>query len=164
VPTLPPGAVAASAREFADAWNANVAGTDVPRITREQVTELDTGANATTFVAALSDRVGLVAVVREDGAVTEVLLAWIPGGDEEDSARLYRNAFDVLLRTVNPALTAQDRSGIAAQLGVTEGRPPFDPGETLTADVFPQRYTRYVRDTSVSPETAVISVIDARPR
>ena len=134
----------------------------------EGMTKLDYGrmlAGCLTYlVHKQRDRVGLVAVVRDDGGVAEVILAWIPGGDEDESARLYRNAFDVLLRTVNPALTAQDRSGIASQLGLAEGRPPFDPGETVTADAFPQRYTRYVRGTSVSAETAVISVVDARPR
>jgi hypothetical protein len=161
---VPPGAVAASATAFAEAWNENVAGTDVPRVRREDVTELDRGPNGRTFVAPLSDQVGLVAVVRDDGAVAQVLLAWIPGGDEEASNRLYRSAFDVLVVTVNPALSPTERGDLATTLGLDAGHPPFPADERADAEAAPQRYARVVRDTQVSDETAVISVVDARPR
>lgn len=161
---MPPGAVAASATAFAEDWNRNVEGTGVPRLDRDDVIELDRGPNARTFVAPLSDEVGLVAVVRDDGAVAQVLLAWIPGGDESDSNRLFRDAFDVLVRTVNPSLTSAERASLASALGVDADQPPFASADPVTAEAFPQRYTRSVRDTEVSDETAVISVIDGRPR
>jgi hypothetical protein len=161
---VPPGAVAASATAFAEAWNENVTGTGVPRVRREDVVELDRGPNGRTFVAPLSDEVGLVAVVRDDGAVAQVLLAWIPGGDEEASNRLYRDAFDVLVVTVNPALTAPERGELATALGLDASHPPFPAGERADAEAAPQRYARVIRDTQVSDETVVISVIDARPR
>jgi hypothetical protein len=161
---VPPGAVAPSATAFAEDWNANAAGTDVPTLSRDDVTELETGTNARTFVARLSGKVGLVAVVRDDGSMAQILLAWIPGGDEATSTELYRGAFDVLVRTVNPALSDEERVALRDELGLDASRPPFPSAERATAEAFPQRYVRYVRDTAAADETAVISVIDARPR
>ena len=71
----------------------------------------------------------------------------IPGGDEAASNQLYRNAFDVLLRTVNPDLTADERAQLATDLGLNAQAPPFPSGETITAEAVPNRYSRYVRDT-----------------
>src|SRR5690606_10692492 len=91
-----PGAIADNARAFAERWNANAAGTNVPALTEAAVTALDNGPSATTFIAPLSDRVGLVGVVRnDDQTVSKVLLVWIPGGDQAVSNQLYRDAFDV---------------------------------------------------------------------
>jgi hypothetical protein len=47
---------------------------------------------------------------------------------------------------------------------LTAQAPPFPTDETVTAEAFPDRYPRFVRDTSVSEDAAVISVVDARPR
>ena len=113
----------------------------------------------------MSDRVGLVGVVRnDDRSVAEALLVWIPGGDEASSNELYRDAFDVLLLTVNPRLTADARAQLGNELGLSPQAPPFSADETATAEEFPDRFTRLVRATSVSDDTAVISVVDARPR
>jgi hypothetical protein len=166
-PALPvaPGSIAASARAFADAWNANTAGTDVPKLSDDEVTSLDNGPSATTFIAPLSDEVGLVGVVRnDDQSVAEALLVWIPGGDEQQSNQLYNDAFQVLARTVNARLDADARSSLADELGLSPDAPPFPRGETATAVAPPDRYSRSVRTTSVSDDTAVISVVDARPR
>ena len=60
---------------LAELWNANAAGTGVPVLTESEITALENGPAATTFIAPLSDRVGLVGVVRnDDSSVAEVLL------------------------------------------------------------------------------------------
>jgi hypothetical protein len=160
-----PGAIATSATVFAEQWNANAAGTNVPALTAAEVTTLENGPTATTFIAPLSDHVGLVGVVRnDDQSVAKALLVWIPGGDQDVSNQLYRDAFDVLLRTVNPDLTPDARARVGNELGLSALSPPFAVGETTTAEEFPDRFTRYVRATSVSDDTSVVSVVDARPR
>ena len=162
---IPPGAIAANARAFAARWNANASDTNVPAVTEAEVTALENGPTATTFIAPLSDRVGLVGVVRnDDQSVAKVLLVWIPGGDEASSNQLYRDAFDVLVRTVNPDLTADARAQLGDELGLSSQAPPFPAGGTATAEEFPDRFTRYVRATSASDDTSVISVVDARAR
>jgi hypothetical protein len=158
-----PGAIATSASVFAEQWNANTAGTNVPALTDSEVTALEDGPTATTFIAPLSDHVGLVGVVRnDDQSVAKALLVWIPGGDHDESNQLYRDAFDVLLRTVNPNLTPDARARVASGLGLSALAPPFAAGETATAEEYPDRFTRYVRATSVSDDTSVVSVVDAR--
>ena len=133
-------------------------------MTEAEVSTLENGPTATTFIAPLSDRVGLVGVVRnDDRSVAKALLVWIPGGDEASSNQLYRDAFDVLVRTVNPGLTADARAQLGNELGLSPQAPPFSAGETATAEEFPNRFTRFVRPTSASDDTAVISVVDARP-
>jgi hypothetical protein len=162
---IAPGSIAASARAFAAAWNANVVGTQVPALSENQVTALENGPSATTFIAPFSDEVGLVGVVRnDDDSVAEALLVWIPGGDETASNELYRESFDVLVRTVNPSLSADQRAQLADQLGLSSEAPPFPQGQTANAVAGTDRYNRFVRSTSASPNTAVISVVDARPR
>jgi hypothetical protein len=47
---------------------------------------------------------------------------------------------------------------------MTAQAPPFPIDETVTADAFPDRYTRFVRDTEAADDTAIVSVVDARPR
>lgn len=166
-PTIPvaPGAVAPRARSFAELWNANAAGTNVPVLTEGEITALENGPAATTFIAPLSDRVGLVGVVRnDDESVAEVLLVWIPGGDEAASNQLYRDAFDVLVRTVNPDLTVEELATLGGDLGMTAQAPPFPIDKPVTAEAFPDRYTRFVRDTEAADDTAIISVVEARPR
>jgi hypothetical protein len=137
----------------------------VPALTESEITALENGPAATTFIAPLSGQVGLVGGVRnDDSSVAEVLLVWIPGGDEAASNQLYRNAFDVLLRTVNPELTADERAALGDDLGLTAQAPPFPANESVAAEAFPDRFARFVRDTSAASDTAIISVVDARPR
>jgi hypothetical protein len=137
----------------------------VPALTESEITALENGPAATTFIAPLSEQVGLVGVVRnDDSSVAEVLLVWIPGGDEAASNQLYRNAFDVLLRTVNPELTADEQAQLGDDLGLTPQAPPFPANESVAAEAFPDRFARFVRDTSAASDTAIISVVDARPR
>jgi hypothetical protein len=166
-PQLPiaPGAIAANAGAFADRWNANAAGTDVPALTDGELTAVENGPTATTFIAPLSKQVGLVGVVRnDDRSVAEALLVWIPGGDEPSSNQVYQQAFDVLAQTVSPGLNAEDRAQLAADLGLSPQAPPFPAGERATAEALPDRYARFVHPTSASDATTVISVVDARPR
>jgi hypothetical protein len=138
---------------------------DVPALTAAEVTTLENGPTATTFIAPLSENVGFVGVLRnDDRSVTKALLVWIPGGDQAATNQLYRNAFDVLVRTVNPDLPPDARARLSNELGLSALAPPFSAGETATAEELPHRFTADVRATSVSDDTSVISVVDARPR
>jgi hypothetical protein len=65
---------------------------------------------------------------------------------------------------VNPDLTPDARARVGNELGLSALSPPFAVGETATAEEFPDRFTRYVHATSVSDDTSVVSVVDARPR
>jgi hypothetical protein len=162
---VPPGAIAPDAVAFAQLWNENAAGTDVPEITRSAVERIDDGPAADTFLVRLSDRVGLVGVVRnDDGSLAEAILVWIPGGDEEASNQLYRDSFDVLTITVNPSLTVDQQEQLGRGLGLTPEAPPFPAGETVTMEAASDRYTRTTRDTRAADGTALISVVDASPR
>ena len=82
--------------------------------------------------------------MRDDGSVAELLLAWMPGGDESQERELYRAAFDVLQMTVNPALTPEERSATAETLGLDDShrvsRPATKPPPRCSALA-----TRYVR-------------------
>jgi hypothetical protein len=134
-------------------------------VTRDAVTQIDDGPSASTFIVELTDRVGLVGVVRnDDNSVAEVILVWIPGGDESESSQLYRDAFEVLTRTVNPNITVDQQEQLGNGLGLTADAPPFPAGETATMESGTNRYTRTTRDTRAADGTALISVVDARPR
>ena len=115
----------------------------MPRLTEQDITSLENGPTATTFIAPFSDEVGMVGVVRnDDQSVAEALLVWIPGGDEASSNQLYRDAFDVLVRTVNPSLDAAARADLADELGLSSDAPPFPQGQTANAVAGTDRYNR----------------------
>jgi hypothetical protein len=162
---VPPGAVAVSGAAFAEQWNAAVQGTTVSQITQSDVRTFKDGPTATTFLVELSDDVGLLGVVRKsDGSVAEVIEVWVPGGTEPAGSQLFRDAFDVLLRTLNPDLDQAGRVAVAAQLGVTPSTPPFPAGTTATATAPPNRYGSFTRMTDDYGEVSAINVVDGRPR
>jgi hypothetical protein len=159
---VPPGSVYPSALAFAEAWNQNVAGTGVPTISRDDATDIDDGPSADTVLVRLSSNVGLLGVVRnDDQSLAEVILVWVPGGDEAASNQLYRNAFDVMVRTLDPSLDQAARTALAGNLGLSSSQPPFADGATASARAGAQLYTLGVR---ADVDASYIAAVDGRPR
>ena len=157
---MPPGAVYASATQFAQTWNQNTAGTGVPQISSSDVTQVDDGPEADTVIVRLSDSVGLLGVIRNnDQSLAEVVLVSVPGDDDAAANQLYRNAFDVLVRTLAPTLDQAARTALAGQLGLSSTQPPFPEGTSATARAEGQRYTAGFR---ADLEASFITVVDAR--
>ena len=137
---LPPGSVADSRAAFQTAWNASV-DNGVPRIT--QWTAVPVGGD----VASVADLGGNVRVVvasaTADGPVSIAILAWLPLSDSSQQAAqntLYRNAFAVLMKTVNDNVTEAQQTQVAATLGLSPTQPPFDAGTEKDTELAPQRY------------------------
>ncbi len=86
-------------------------------------------------------------------AVIWAVLVWLP----EDPAvqaqqnQLYQDAFAVLVRTVNPAATADQQSSLAVQLGLSAELPPAADGTKAAATLEPQRYVLRALDISGVP-------------
>jgi hypothetical protein len=138
---LPSGQVAASPANFQTAWNAAVAGTNVPLI--EQWSQEDIAGNA----ANIADLGGNIRVVllssSPDGPVAEVVLAWLPLTGSDDQAtqnQAYRDAFNVVMTTVNDAVTPQEQETVANELGLDADHPPFAAETTNEATLRPQHY------------------------
>jgi hypothetical protein len=139
-----------------------VQGTNVPPIDPANAQRIQEGPQANTMGVRLGGQVGVLAVIRKsDRSVAEAMLVWIPGGDQAASNQLYRDAFDVFLRTLNPTLDEAERASIASTLGLSPQAPPFPVGSTATAEAVPHRYTRSALAT---PSAVVISAVDSRPR
>jgi len=84
-----------------------------------------------------------VASKTPDGPVAEAFLAWLPlpdGADQAAQNTLYRNAFNVLIKTVNSEATSAQQSRVATQLGLTPDNPPFALGTTADSTLGQQRY------------------------
>ena len=156
---MPPGAVYASATQFAQTWNQNTAGTVVPQISSSDVTQVDDGPEADTVIVRLSDSVGLLGVIRNnDQSLAEVVLVSMPGDNDVAANRLYQSAFDVLVRTLAPSLDEAARTTLAGQLGLSNTQPPFPAGTSATATADAQRYTAGFR---ADLEASYITVVGA---
>jgi hypothetical protein len=84
-----------------------------------------------------------VASKTADGPIAEAFLAWLPLSDSADQAAqntLYRNAFNVLIKTVNSGATSAQQSRVSNDLGLTPDKPPFPLGTTNTSTLGQQRY------------------------
>ena len=156
---VPPGAVYASATQFAQTWNQNTAGTAVPRISSSDVTQVADGPEADTVIVPLSDSVGLLGVIRNnDQSLAQDVLVSVPGDNDVAANRLYQSAFDVLVRTLAPSLDEAARIELAGQLGLSNSQPPFPAGTSATATVDAQRYTAGFR---ADLQASFISVVAA---
>jgi len=156
---VPPGAVYASATQFAQTWNQNTAGTSVPQISSSDVTQVADGPEADTVIVPLSDSVGLLGVIRNnDQSLAQVVLVSVPGDNDVAANRLYQSAFDVLVRTLTPSLDEAGIAQLAGQLGLSNSQPPFPAGTSATATVDAQRYTAGFR---ADLQASFISVVAA---
>jgi hypothetical protein len=61
-------------------------------------------------------------------------------------------------------VAVDERAELGGDLGLTAQATPFPTDETVTVDAFPDRYSRFVRDTTAADDTAIIAVFDARPQ
>ncbi len=113
-------------------WNEAASGTDVPTISRAEATEL-TGQYAGYYLIPLTPngsdvqpQVGLVGKATSPGSgqLAVVMLAWIPGSDEDSSA-FYWESFGVLVQALDPSATDDEIADLASRLGEAPDTPPF---------------------------------------
>ena len=92
----------------------------MPQISSSDVTQVDDGPEADTVIVQLSDSVGLLGVIRNnDQSLAQVVLVSVPGDNDAAANQLYQSAFDVLVRTLAPALDEAARTELAGQLGLS---------------------------------------------
>jgi hypothetical protein len=85
------------------------------------------------------------------GPVAAAILVWLPvadSGQVSTQNQRYRDAFDVMMKTVNAAVTPDQQETVAGALGLTTTAPPFPVGATAETTLAPQRY----RLRAVQPE------------
>ena len=134
----------------------------MPQISSSDVTQVDDGPEADTVIVRLSDSVGLLGVIRNnDQSLAQVVLVSVPGDDDVAANQLYQSAFDVMVRTLAPALDEAARTELAGQLGLSNSQPPFPAGTSATATVEAQRYTAGFR---ADLQASFISVVAAAGR
>jgi len=85
----------------------------------------------------------VVASPTPNGPVAAAVLVWLPLADSGQIAtqnEMYRNAFAVLVETVNPKATEAQQTTLAAQLHLTPTTPPFSSDTSVSATLDPDRY------------------------
>jgi hypothetical protein len=140
---LPAGTVASSPKAFQTAWDAAAPAANVPTITSWDQMPLD-GDVANIANLGGNVRVALASKTA-DGPVAAAILAWLPPPSSADQATqdaLYRDAFSVLMKTVNPSVTASQQTAVATHLGLSPSKAPFAAGATADATLPPQHYRR----------------------
>jgi hypothetical protein len=159
---LPPGQISADATAFQQSWNtaAKDSGTDVPSVPSWTQKQLD---GETTSSADLGGNIRLVLVSQTaTSPIAQAVLVWRPLDDNDNEGTqnlLYRNAFSVLMKTVNPDVTTLQQSGTAGELGLSGSQPPFPEGPTETADLAPNQYQR--RAVVPAGQTGVYTLVAA---
>ena len=136
---LPAGSVAPSRQAFQDAWNA-AATNGVATISSWRPLLV---AGVTASVADLGGNLRLaVASDTPTGPIAAAVLAWLPPDPSQVAAQneAFRNAFTVLVKTVNPTATEAQQTTLATQLHLTPTTPPFPTGTDTTATLDPQKY------------------------
>jgi hypothetical protein len=138
-----PAGALPSPDDFLAQWNAAADGTDVPQLSRDQISEITQGPFAGAFLATLTptdgsdapEQVGLIGTMSADDPtqIAELLLVYV-GGDNESASDFYWEAFGVLTQAVDPATTADQTSALETSLGRVDGSPPFPAGTADTAD------------------------------
>jgi hypothetical protein len=157
---VPPGALFASLEDFKTAWNSTAQGSSVGQIGDWVPIDLN-GTQADMADIGGNLRVGAV-VNGANGAVMQVALGWLPLTDESQQAAqnaAFQDAFSVLIRTVNPAATPEQQSGLASKLGITDAEPPFPTGTTTRATLAPERYLLEAVDV---PGYGAVTIVGAR--
>jgi hypothetical protein len=101
-------------------------------------------AGVTASVADLGGNLRVaVAADTPNGPIAAAVLAWLPVSDPSQVAaqnEAFRNAFDVLVKTVNPSATEEQQATLASQLKLTPATPPFPTGTETSATLEPQQY------------------------
>jgi hypothetical protein len=137
---LPPGRVALSVDAFQSDWNAAVTN-GVPMITSWN--QMPIGDD----IASVADLGGNIRVVlasrTRNGPVAAAILVWLPLTDDAAQPAqntLYRNAFAVMMKSVNASVTPDQQTAVATTLGLTPSKPPFPVGASADATLAPQDY------------------------
>ena len=120
--------------DFLAQWNSAADGTDVPEITRDQISEIVDGPFAGAFLATLAPdvddppapQVGLIGTMStaDPTQIAELLLVYVEGPDEAASD-FYWEAFRVLTLAVDPTTTDEQIADLEEALGREDGLPPF---------------------------------------
>jgi hypothetical protein len=100
-------------------------------------------AGVTASVADLGGNLRVaVASDTPTGPIAAAVLVWLPVDPSQVAAQneAYRNAFAVLVKTVNPGATEAQQATLATQLQLTPATPPFPTGTDVSATLEPQRY------------------------
>jgi hypothetical protein len=169
VGVLPGGTLAASPEAFATAWNQSVEGTEVPALSEgptppPNFTQEPVGGVA-AYRANLGGNVWLVALAQTPGAaIAQALLVWEPNVDSAQEAAqnaLYRDSFQVLMKTVNSSITALQRLKVTAQLGLTPRHPPYSDTTQKSAAQSPHEYELFNLDPAHPSEPGPATVISA---
>ena len=120
--------------DFLAQWNSAAEGSDVPAITRDQISEIVDGPFAGAFLATLAPdiddppapQVGLIGTMStaDPTQIAELLLVYVEGPDEAASD-FYWDAFRVLTLAVDPTTTDEQIADLEQALGREDGLPPF---------------------------------------
>ena len=115
-------------------------------------------------MANLGGNLRVGAVLRgTSGAVTQVALGWLPLADEAEQAAqnaAFNDAFAILVRTVNPGVSAEQQSDLASQLGISSTQPPFPTGTSNAASLDQERYVLEAVD--VPGQDGPVTIVGAR--
>jgi hypothetical protein len=136
---LPSGTVATSPGAFQQAWN-SAASNGVATISSWNQMPV---AGVTASIANLGGNIRVVlASATPTAPINVAILAWLPVSQGQEAAQneMYRAAFDVLMKTVNPNVTSAQQTRVANELGLTPQAPPFQVGTTANAVQPPQAY------------------------
>jgi hypothetical protein len=158
---VPPGALFASLEDFQAAWNAAAQGTSVGQISAWSPVDLN-GTKADIANIGGNLRVGAV-VNGSNGAVTQVGIGWLPlaeGADQTAANTAFQDAFAILVKTVNPGVTAGQQATLSSQLTISDTQPPFEAGTKEAATLAPERYVLEAVDVSGQP--GPVTIIGAR--
>ncbi len=138
--------------DFLAQWNAAAEGTNVPTLSRSQITKIVDGPFAGAFLATLSPtegnkmapQVGLIGTMSttDPTQIAELLLVYISGPDESASD-FYWEAFGVLTQAVDPEMTKAQIAALEDSLGREDGLPPFPEDTDNSADSNGFNYNLY---------------------
>ena len=158
---VPPGALFASLEDFQAAWNAAAQGTSAGQISAWSPIDVN-GTSADVANIGGNLRVGAV-VSAANGPVTQVALGWLPLADESQQPQqnaAFQDTFAVLVRTVNPGVSAGQQTDLASQLGISATQPPFPTGTKTNATLLPERYVLEAVD--VPGQDGPVTIVGAR--
>lgn len=154
--------------DFLAQWNAAAEGTNVPPLSRDQITEIVDGPFAGAFLATLSPtdennvtpQVGLIGTMSttDPTQIAELLLVYVNGPDESASD-FYWESFGVLTQAIDPAMTDVQITALETGLGRVDGTPPFPAGTDNTASSNGFSYNLYTGTTQDGTPATGIAVM-----
>jgi hypothetical protein len=152
---------------FTTAWNQKVSGTNVPSFGSNVETDQIAGVLAT--VADLGGNIRMAVISANAGApVSQAMLIWLPdlgGANQATQNQLYRDAYAVLIQTVNPSAAEADIITLGQTLGLSASNPPAPSGSTTTGTLPPENYELFTASPSgIIGASTVLSVVSSLAR